>query len=76
VSKPTHAYIGTCPKCGKVHSSVLDDPKHPKETGKHLSDMVVNGLTVSRVPSDEAMLNFAWECVPATEQLALFGEGE
>lgn len=48
--KPTHHYIGRCPDCGTILSSVYDMSDNGKTTAKCVAEMIAAGLRVERVP--------------------------
>lgn len=53
MNRPTHAYIGTRRFCDCVVASVLDEAdtlQGRRTTARCVSDMLIDGLIVSRVP--------------------------
>lgn len=47
------AYIGR-KACGCCVAAAVDKPEHRKDTAKHVAQWVRSGLTIERVPVDDA----------------------
>lgn len=48
--KPTHHYIGRCPRCKAVTASVYDMTDNQRVTAECVADMIRGGLITERVP--------------------------
>lgn len=73
--RPTHCYIGRCPDCNEVLSSVYDMVDDPKFTAKCVSNMVAGGLRVERVPMGSFEISIdgcACRAIPTVGTLPLF----
>ena len=47
------AYVGTAP-CGCGSLFIVDDPAHTRDTAKEIGKAIRQGLTVARMPLEEA----------------------
>lgn len=56
--RPDYDYVGQCQKCGAYCEAVVDDPKRPKWTARHVAEMIAEGLIVSRVDLAFVRANF------------------
>lgn len=57
VEMGTHSYIGIAP-CGCARAIMHDGPSWKKDTAKDVSDWIKSGLTIERLPNEEAAARF------------------
>lgn len=69
-----YAYIGHCPKCGRVHAMTMDIESDKKAVAKDVARMITGGLNVERVTLDEANNADFGECVLVPRNVSLFGD--
>jgi hypothetical protein len=63
------AYIGVEP-CRCCTAAVVDDPKHKKDVAEDVANFIRLGLTIERVPVEEARRRLAGRCPHGAEEEA------
>lgn len=58
--QPEYTYVGRC-KCGAILGAVVDMPHDKKTVGQWVKDMIVSGLNVERIRTEDARLE-GWKC--------------
>jgi hypothetical protein len=57
----THCYVGSL-RCGCGVAICVDDPQYAKDTADDVGGMIARGLTVQRLPHEDAQRAFSAEC--------------
>lgn len=66
------AYVGR-KSCGCIVCAIVDVPNMKKEIAEDLSNWVLDGLTIDRVPVDEVRVAFTADCTHKNnKQLSMF----
>jgi len=65
------SYIGRKP-CGCVVAAVVDQSDNRKGTADWVHRMIMDGLTVERVPHEYVREHLKWDCPHEPKQLELF----